>query len=236
MPCIEVRHLSSMRMNGPSISRSIASRPQPSVAGLRPTVTRILSTASVTTLPSAASMERASRLDASPFALAPVSTPMSSSRRRSATGRGTYFGKCGPQLQPDIASAHDDKLTRHFGQRQGPCRRDHLAAERKERKFDNVGTRGNHHLFRADHLLADFRLHLDRLAVAKSRPALDDLHFRPLQQSRNSVVKATDDALLPEHGLREIERGLAGGNAERTRAARDPFNLLKLFGCVDQGL
>ena len=42
--------------------------------------------------------------------------------------------------------------------------------------------------------------------------------------------------VLPEHGLGEIERGLAGGNAERTRVSRDPRDLLEFVGGVDQRL
>ena len=49
---IAVRHWSSILTNGPAMSRPISSRPQPSVSGRRPIVTRILSASTAIFLPS----------------------------------------------------------------------------------------------------------------------------------------------------------------------------------------
>src|ERR1700722_3278842 len=66
-------------------------------------------------------------------------------------------------------------------------------------------------------------------------PAKNGLHPRLLQQCRNAAVKATDDAVLPEHCLREVEFGLAYGYAKRATVTRDPRNPVEFVGRVDQG-
>ncbi len=147
-----------------------------------------------------------------------------------------HLGKSGSQLQPDVARADHNKPGRHLGQRQGLGRRDHRAAEGKEREFNGSGPRGNDDLVGSNYLRTDFRRDLDSLAVAKPCPAFDDLDPGRLQQPGNSAAQATDDAILPVHGLRQVELGPGDGNTKRALVCREARNLREFIGRMDQGL
>ena len=149
---------------------------------------------------------------------------------------GTHLGKGGSQLQPNVTRADHHKPCRYLGQCQGLSRRNHRTAEGKEREFNGSGPRGNDDLVGSNYLRANFRHNLDSLAVAKSCPPFDNLDPGRLQQPGNSAAQASDDAILPVHGLREVELGPGDGNTERGIVSCEARNLREFIGRVDQGL
>ena len=148
----------------------------------------------------------------------------------------SQLGEGGAELQPDIAAADHHQLLRHLVQRQRLGGRDHRAAERQERQLDRRRAGGDHDGLGADRLHAGLGLHLDRLAVAKRRPAMHGLHPGLLEQAGDAVGQPPDDGVLPGDGALEVERGIGERDAERRLAGRHVDDLLELVGGVDQRL
>ncbi len=73
-----------------------------------------------------------------------------------------------PEFEADIATAHDHKLFRQFGQRQGLGGGNDPATEREGRKLDGIGAGGDDNGFGADDLQTGFGFHLHGLPVAEA--------------------------------------------------------------------
>ena len=195
------------------MSSTSSSRPQPSVTGLRPTVTRILSAASRISFSSPTSTT-----SASPFALKPFRLGVGQrldAELAQALGDGTrqlrvvlrqdarhrlddrhrraHLGESRAELQPDIAAADDDQLLRDLVEGQSLRRRNDRSAERQRRQFDRRRTRRDDDRLGADDLQPGFRLHGDRFAVAEPRRARDDLDLALLQQACDAAAQSGDD-------------------------------------------
>ncbi|MDT4853652.1 hypothetical protein FQZ97_879260 [compost metagenome] len=95
---MDVRHLSSMRIKRPSISSRISLKPQPSVCGLRPTVTRTLSASIERVAPSDVVTSSALPSAFMPLAEVLVSTSTPSCFNRAMTGRVSSTSYCGKIL------------------------------------------------------------------------------------------------------------------------------------------
>ena len=100
-----------------------------------------------------------------------------------------------------------------------------------------VGAGGDHHLLRADDLRADLGLDLDRLAVAKSGPALDRSSRRPSSTAPETPLLRRPT--MPSFQRMVLARSSAGLPAEMPSAALaggNPRSLLEFVGGVDQRL
>ena len=211
------------------------SSPRPSVTGLRPTVTNILSAGRLRSLPSAVSIRRpsplgcrAERLGAGEHLDAERSQAL-----RDRTGQfgiverqdlvlrlddgdlGTELGEGGAEFQPDIAAADHDEALRNLRQRQRAGRGDHVAAEGQEGQFDRGRAGRDDDRLGLDRLRAGLGLDDDRLAVAEMGATMNDLDLGLAQQAGDAVVEALDDAVLPGHGLLQVELRLGRGPGRR---------------------
>src|SRR6266568_6149461 len=89
-------------------------------------------------------------------------------------------------------------------------------------------------MFGMDHTRPGVGLDLDGLAVAKARPARDSRDARLLQKPRDTAGETPDDAVLPGHGLGEIETWFFGRDAERIVAGHRARAGLEFLRGVDQ--
>ena len=146
------------------------------------------------------------------------------------------LGEGGAELEPDVASADDHQPVGAAGERQRVGRGDHRAAEGQERQLDRDRAGRDDHGLGADDLEPDLGLDLDRLAVAKARPAGEGLDAGLLEQPGDAGGEAADDAVLPGDGAGEIERRRAGREAEGVAAGRRRGEFRVFVGGVDQRL
>ena len=161
-----------------------------------------------------------------PWPWRPVSTSMPSASKRRGDRPGQFgvverqdavhrlddrhlraqLGEGGAELQPDIAAADHHQPLRQRGQRQRVGGRDHLAAEGK--RGSSTGAEP------VAMTIVSARMSCVPVSVStstvlpsrKRRPALDGLDLRLLQQAGDAAGEPADDAVLPGHGLAEVER------------------------------
>src|SRR5262249_46491306 len=67
-------------------------------------------------------------------------------------------------------------------------------------------------------------------------PAAHDLDLGPAQQAADAVAQPVDDAVLPAHGLGEIQADVAGDPQAQRIGALRPAQHAELAGGVDQRL
>ena len=140
------------------------------------------------------------------------------------------------QLQPDVARAHHDQAARQALGRQRAGGRDDRAAERQHGQLDRLGARGQQQVLAAHaHGLAAFGLHDHGLAVLDVRPALVHLHAGLAQERAHAAGEALDDAVLPAHGLRDVDAGLLHADAQRRAVGLVACSVERVRG-VDQRL
>ena len=224
------------------MSRSIASRPQPSVTGLRPTVTRILSAGSVVVLPSAASTSSAPPVGSEPFRLgagqhrrrrvrAGAWRPAASARRHIAAGCAPAPRRPSPR-RPAWRRRCRARARYSRRRRRRACSGTSVSASASVDEITLPPKGRNGSSTGAEPVaitICSARITCRPVSVStstvlpsrKRAQPVHDLDPRPLQQPGDAAVEAADDAVLPGDRLaRDRASGLRGRDAERAVAGR----------------
>jgi hypothetical protein len=138
---------------------------------------------------------------------------------------GAELGQRGPQLEADVAGAHDGNAVRDRGHRQRAGRVQHaLAVEGQAGKRDGARAGGDDRVLEleeGDAVLG--RAHGDAVGAVEARLAVDHAHLARLEQPADALREA--GAQLAAPGLEALERdahavGAQPGVAQVARALR----------------
>ena len=229
------------------MSSTSSSRPQPSMTGRRPTVTRILSAASANFLPARSLDQQGVRLRGQPFRLG--------AGQRLDAERVEPL-RDGPRQLGVVLRQDASARLRRWSPRRPSWRRRSPVPGRYSRRRRRPACRAPRSSARAsvDEItappngsagnatgaepvaitIASARMICVPVSVSTSTvlpsrnlaPAFDDLDLAPLQQTRDAARQPPDDSVLPGDRLRQLD--FAGGRA-KSRAGFRPPRMREIF-------